>query len=425
MALTDTASHPPPTTGTYAYNNPNCWGPDTAGFIAAGATYVDPVFGETVLRVADKYPNSSNSDIYAKNGWFNADSTKFLHRSAVDEWQVINLPACTVARTVVLPGSLQANASFDPQDPDVLYYYSGASIRKILVSTGADSLVKTFAATLQNLGGSVDWISDDGAYWIVRYSDTVRVWHKPTDTLLTGTITAYVTAGWIGISPDGNYVVQNNSATPFATSYAVNKAGASVDTTGVQFWTIGNDHADLISASDGKTYLVTSDINDTPEIRARDVTIAAGTTAEQQTNSILLSPYDWTWSQHYSAPSRGAMQDWAFIEQQGADGYDASVAGWSAYKSELYAVNVLNPAERKRYVHHRSRGAAYEQQPRICVAWDGAWMAWASDFNSNNLQYGDIYAIRTIAEEAGASETVRHTVRMSWPRQHETSGGPP
>src|SRR5262245_597074 len=47
--LTDTASHPPPTTGGQAYYNTyGNFGPDQPGFPGKGQSYVDPVFGSTV-----------------------------------------------------------------------------------------------------------------------------------------------------------------------------------------------------------------------------------------------------------------------------------------------------------------------------------------------------------------------------------------
>src|SRR3989442_376310 len=77
--LTDTASHAPPTTGTYKYDNPSAWSPATAGFVAKGSTYTEPVFGDPVLRLTDEYSGGSFSDIYAKNGWWNADEIGRAH----------------------------------------------------------------------------------------------------------------------------------------------------------------------------------------------------------------------------------------------------------------------------------------------------------------------------------------------------------
>ena len=53
--LTDTASHPPPTTGGQAYYNTyGSFGPDQPGFPGKGQSYVDPVFGSTVNRLTNE-----------------------------------------------------------------------------------------------------------------------------------------------------------------------------------------------------------------------------------------------------------------------------------------------------------------------------------------------------------------------------------
>src|SRR4051794_7783540 len=73
VGMTDSLSHPPPSSGTYAYN----------GFVPAntgGASYVDPVFGANVRRLTTDH---QADDIYAHNSMWNADATKYLHGSKV------------------------------------------------------------------------------------------------------------------------------------------------------------------------------------------------------------------------------------------------------------------------------------------------------------------------------------------------------
>jgi hypothetical protein len=53
--LTDSDVHAPPMSGQYAYNT---FMPATAGFPGVGESYIDPVFGSTVRRVSDDYPNA-------------------------------------------------------------------------------------------------------------------------------------------------------------------------------------------------------------------------------------------------------------------------------------------------------------------------------------------------------------------------------
>lgn len=67
-AQIDGAVYSPPATGPFAYNT----------FVPAltpGASYVDPVFGETVRRLTTDHVND---DIYARNMWWNVDETRYL-----------------------------------------------------------------------------------------------------------------------------------------------------------------------------------------------------------------------------------------------------------------------------------------------------------------------------------------------------------
>src|SRR5688572_26921213 len=78
--ITDAASHPPPTSGAYAYYSTfGTFGPDRPGFPGVGQTYVDPVFGSTVRRLTNAMGQPPGSDIYGKNGFWNANGMLMFH----------------------------------------------------------------------------------------------------------------------------------------------------------------------------------------------------------------------------------------------------------------------------------------------------------------------------------------------------------
>src|SRR2546428_7269896 len=111
----DPASDPPPASGTYAYN---AYG----GPSAAGGSYVDPVFGETVRRLTTDH---SHDDIYARKMLWSADETRYLHRSQAggpDRWQVSDVATGSVEQGNIPFGYYAADGGFDPVDPNVLYY---------------------------------------------------------------------------------------------------------------------------------------------------------------------------------------------------------------------------------------------------------------------------------------------------------------
>ncbi|HUF94005.1 MAG TPA: hypothetical protein VMR23_16635, partial [Candidatus Limnocylindria bacterium] len=80
--VADSATPAPPTSGAYAYYSTfGTFGPDRTGFPAKGQTFVDPVFGSTVRRLTNEVGTTSQSDIYAKNGFWNADGTRMFHNT--------------------------------------------------------------------------------------------------------------------------------------------------------------------------------------------------------------------------------------------------------------------------------------------------------------------------------------------------------
>ncbi len=389
--LTDAASHPPPTSGAYAYYSTfGSFGPDRAGFPGAGQTYVDPVFGSTVRRLTNDMGRESSSDIYGRNGYWSSDGTLMFHNAGSSK-TIVNTTTGAVVRSNV-PGNY--DGSFAPDDPDTWYYFSGSSLRKYSVATGTTSLVKTFSATLGALGGSVDWIDRTGRYMVLNIGGSAQVWDKQADVLYTGAVPGNAGDGWVGISPDAKYIV---SSIDQKRSYVINHATRTVNTTGVIFWTLCGGHGDLVSATDGKTYFVTFECYEEPGVYAVDITLpqTASNRQKQRDDNRLLFATEWADDGHMAAGARGMFQDWAFISvESNDDPFTGGVSGWRPYKQEIVMANVVT-GELRRLAHHRSRGigASYYYQPRLSASWDGTRVAWASNFGHDATNYGDIYAV--------------------------------
>jgi hypothetical protein len=417
--LTDAASHPPPTSGAYAYYSTyGAFGPDRPGFPGVGQTYVDPVFGSSVRRLTNELGRQSNSDIYGKNGFWNADGTLMFHNDAISK-TIINTTTGALVRSEV-PGNF--DGSFAPDDADTWYYFSGASLWKYSVATGTSSVVKTFAATLGALGGSVDWVDRTGRYMVLNIGGQARVWDKQDDVLYAGAIPGDAGDGWVGISPDARYVV---TAMDDKRSYAINHSTRTVNTTGVMFWSLCGGHGDVLSATDGKTYFVTFECYEEAAVYAVDVSLAqtateAGRAQQRATNRKLLET-EWQDDGHMAAAARGLFQDWVFISLEATDdAFTGGVSGWRPYKQEIVMANVLT-GELRRLAHHRSRGldGSYFYQPRVSVSWDGTRVAWASNFGYAGADYADIYAIAV----AGGVTTGSPTVTFSNPAGNATVSG--
>ena len=78
-------------------------------------------------------------------------------------------------------------------------------------------------------------------------------------------------AGWAGISPDGNYVIVGANFNHI--SYVIDHVAQTLSPTGVTFWNLCGDHSDVMSASDGKTYLIVFNCWDIPAVYRVDVSI--------------------------------------------------------------------------------------------------------------------------------------------------------
>src|SRR5688572_6921754 len=97
--VTDAGTHAPPSSGAYAYYSTfGTFGPDRPGFPGVGQTYVDPVFGSTVRRLTSGLGRPSGSDIYGKNGFWNADGTLMFHNDGSSK-TIINTTTGAVVRS--------------------------------------------------------------------------------------------------------------------------------------------------------------------------------------------------------------------------------------------------------------------------------------------------------------------------------------
>src|SRR6266481_9143758 len=130
LGLGDSLSHPPTALGTFAYNS-------FVSPVTPGASYVDPVFGATVRRVTTDH---SHDDLCARNMWWNADETRYLHRNPngtgfEDYLAVINVATGQVTHNGIPIGTLPGDEGFDPVNPNVLYYHSGSSLHQVTLNS--------------------------------------------------------------------------------------------------------------------------------------------------------------------------------------------------------------------------------------------------------------------------------------------------
>ena len=398
--LTDSGIHPPPTTGVYAYNT---FMLDAPCFPRVGGIYTDPIFGGAVKRLTNMTGQVNQEDIYSKHQ-ANADGTLAFHRTAA-EVDIINVNTGATVYSSVPVGLEAFEMHWDALDPDKYYFFSGANLMRRNLAAQTNTTMATFPSTLEVNGGSVNIQSRDGRYFTVRYGGTNQVWDSQTNTIYSGSVTPLSAGGWVGISPDGNYIVNmaGSAAAPQEQhySYPINHGTQSIGSTPTQFWGLCGAHGDIISASNGKSYYVGLNCySGAPGLYRVDLTLnQAGRTYQQQlADNQLLLPITWNDDVHVSSVSKGAFSDWVFVSTESTvDNFNSGVASWTAYEQEIIAINVMT-LEVRRLAHHRSRqlAAAYGTQPKVSSSWDGSVVMWVSNFNvSSPTGYADLYAIQS------------------------------
>jgi hypothetical protein len=423
--LDDGLSHPPPATGAFAYNT----------FVPAnlvGTSYVDPVFGATVKRVTTDH---TADNIYARNMWWNADETRYYHGACCPPAAtIINVANNTVEYTGVPFGARDNDNGFDPVDPNVFYYQTGSPIvqHKITLQGGGTwsdvvSFTPPGGAGLLGLGGTLNWLDKTGRYMVVRYGAEPSVYVYDRNNMglgayanpVSGAVTAD-TNGYIGISPDGQYLVGYEDAVGIGVSgyigvsWHINHATRTVDAAPTEFWSLCGDHGSFVSASDGRNYMVVFNCHNFNEIWRVDVTNNAHGLDENGQKALpnnlrLLGPMDFSLTGHISTVATGALRDWAVFSPEDAnDGFNGGVSPWFLYRSEIIGMNVVT-GEVRRLAHHRSRsvGGTYSYQPRVSASWAGKYVGWASNFNQNGVT--DTYAVQFALPSAPFDPT-----QLSW-----------
>src|SRR2546425_745087 len=402
------AVYPPPATGPFAYNS----------FVPAltpGASYVDPVFGETVRRLTTDH---NHDDIYARNMWWSADERRYLHiAGGAAYWERIDVGTGNVTPTRIPYGGFSIGGGFDPADPNALYYLKGSSIHKVTLNAGGtrtDAVYWTApgSAALKGLGGTLNWFDASARYMLVRYGPEPSVRLYDRQNLAAGPYANPIDGslypdsnGYLGLSPDGQFIVgYQDGVVGFGrmgqgASWKIDHTARSVSATPTFFWSLCGDHGSFISTSDDRNYMVVSNCYDRPELWRVDITNSvAGLNVAQQkalpNNQRLIAWPTWTYGcNHVSTVARGALRDWAFCStEDGTDVFNGPVSPWSVYRQEILAVNVLT-GEIRRLAHHRSRsvGSNYYSSPRVSVSWGGAVVGFASNFNQPRGV--EIYAI--------------------------------
>lgn len=385
----------------------NAFKPTAGAFPGLLGSYLDTAFGSvnaegsTVVRLTEDSPtDTQGQDLYAHH-WLNCDGTYFFYQNTSGTKEVRSTADGSVVRSGV---PYTDETSWHPTDPDKFFYHSGATLREYTVSTGGNTILFTFAASIGEMGGSQDNVDATGTYFTFVYNsggNGARVWKRGDAAVYTGTLPSPVTGGYFHMTADAQYLIRVDNST--FTAYPLNHSTKTVGA-GFPFWTeIDGDHAGFASCSDGKVRMLRMDNFDDGALWIVEVKDQTGKTGAQMradaANTSLL-PFAYAFDGHMSGVGKGTFQDWVFMETEYPDdtiNRVTNAGNWIPYASEIIAVN-LRTQEWRRLAHHRSRSAldlAYDNQPRVSCSWDGSAIIWASNMNITSAGGGkiDIYGI--------------------------------
>lgn len=391
--ITDALSRPPPTAGAQDYNSMARPG--------LGNSYVDSVFGKTVIQLTDIGNNASDDQIYGFHN-VNADGTLMFFKRPSGSFDIVSTATGANVYTGQPTGLNASEVRWSHTDPDKYYYPSGTSLLQRNLAAQTNTTLKNFGATLDLMGGSNN--SQDGAddLFLANYSGTVHVWERSTDTIYANPVTQI--GGTTTITPSGNNVVTfpGPTAEPNKEHYAylVNKTTKSVGTVPVMFWGLGGGHCSFNSATDGKDYGIFQEAYGSIEIYRCDlsVSVAGMTDTQQRAAQFSLIDIDPADDTHMTSVTVGALKNWCFISTEANhsggdpnqwDDFNQVPSPWRQYKQEIIALNILTGtsqnANRRRLAHHRSRSvqANYFTTPRLSCSPTGNFIVWASNFNDS------------------------------------------
>ena len=377
LAMVFTFLHPAPSGQDYLTDALPHQVPGPVANPALGVVVTDPVFGGHIHRITATGTGGTDSQIYAENGWWNADCTMFIQSHSI-----INPDTGAVIRSGIPVGLAAYMIQWSPVDPDVYYYVSGANLMQYKVSTSTSSIVHTFPGTLTHLGGSFDWVDNSGNYFVVGWANNVTVYSKSENIVFSPNIPiADPSALGEEISPDGHYIIYG--ANTRWDSYYLDLVNHTIGPA-VRFDTISTGHHDTITASDGKTYMISEDVNyGNPNFYAFDVTRVNPTPQQQITLNRLLLQVTWQDDMHTTCVSRGAHRDWCIIDTENYHLNNQSL-GNEIYWNEFVFVNALT-GEIRRYAHTLSdmcsgNNNCYGNEARPSACWDGSKIAFASSW---------------------------------------------
>lgn len=392
-SLTDSDPHPPP--DFYSFTPP-----------AVGESYVDPVFGETVMRATDAL-NMANpgpfeflSAEYASSALTNADETYV--RINGNGAHLFSLPELNYVRQVPMSSSSPSDYWWDVTDPSLLYAAPGNRIEAYDVSTDRKTVVHTFAQFGNVSGMGESNLSHDGNRLALRGRRPVSgppqllIYEFSSNSVIASLDIPTIPGFFDGsISPSGDRVIIH--------TFPERGRGGIVEVWDIdeeagrltQRYALprGAGHNDSSFGPDGKEYLIMMESWFSNTLYRYD--LDDGTRA-------TLHHFGWDNGQSPIALhlSTNSMHNdgWIYVSTYVGNGSDPDPEEhWIPYQGEIFRMK-WDGSVIERLAHNRTKAVAYWNQPRASVSVSGRYLFWSSNYRRNHVpsapdNYADVYLI--------------------------------
>jgi PKD repeat protein len=365
------------------------------GFVppAKGGSYVDSVFGTSIKRITDARNTTNDAsggtlemivNEYSTMSAFNLDSTRLIlqHYGYFALYDgngnfIKNLPFET------------GEPRWSRQDPRVVYYVAGNSLKSWNSESGQIATLRTFSEYSRISGHGESDICFDGNHFVFA-GDSRQIFVYEIGSNTKGPV---LDTGGRGF--DSLYIAPDDWVTvtwlPVGTS---RYNGIELFDRNMNFQrqlTRAGGHMDVTRDTDGSPVLVWANAADPTPVCDNGIVKVRFSNAQQ---TCLIS-FDWSLAHHTSAPDGNG---WAFVETYAYYDPNPYTGNWPAYTDEVVQIK-LDGSEKRRLLHHRSRPLnSYWYTPRVSVNRDGSKLVYSSNYGLQqilgyNTEYSDVYLV--------------------------------
>ncbi len=352
----------------------------------AGGTFVDPVFGTTIMRVTDERDGASCMNFYSYWPTFNLDSTRFiiacdnnprLYLFDAANFQIVG-KGPLFDQPVAGSGNLSAeDAIWSGINANVLFGYTGLKLYSYDVAARSYSLVKDFSGELPpGFLGQMSKSIDDNVFAFSR---------KDKD---------YKIVGYLVWRRDQNKIIRNVSLGTFDEA-AVDKSGRYVVVKAKFEGTIDVQVVDLQTGSIENLTDPAPDFSPGHSDNGRQIVVGHDNWNNQYTVRKLSTPHqfqtvigfgsDWSQANHLSMLADN--EAWCVISN-----YTVGDGPVGPFRNEIFEASTDGRQKVRRLAHHRSVYRDYWDTPRADISRDGKFIAFTSNWGSNTRR--DVFIIK-------------------------------